>query len=39
MEYNDEEENDDNYPMCRWISCCKNTGYHATDPKDSNAGG
>jgi hypothetical protein len=24
---------------CRWISCCKNTGYHATDPKDSNAGG
>jgi hypothetical protein len=18
---------------CRWISCCKNTGYHATDPK------
>jgi hypothetical protein len=24
---------------CRWISCRKNTGYHATDPKDSNAGG
>jgi hypothetical protein len=24
---------------CRWISCHKNTGYHATDPKDSNAGG
>jgi hypothetical protein len=19
--------------LCRWISCCKNTGYHATDPK------
>jgi hypothetical protein len=19
--------------MCRWISCRKNTGYHATDPK------
>jgi hypothetical protein len=18
---------------CRWISCCKNTGYHTTDPK------
>jgi hypothetical protein len=18
---------------CRWISCCKNMGYHATDPK------
>jgi hypothetical protein len=18
---------------CRWISCCKNTGYHAMDPK------
>jgi hypothetical protein len=26
-------------PFCRWISCRKNTGYHATDPKDSNAGG
>jgi hypothetical protein len=25
--------------LCRWISCRKNTGYHATDPKDSNAGG
>jgi hypothetical protein len=24
---------------CRWISCRKNMGYHATDPKDSNAGG
>jgi hypothetical protein len=24
---------------CRWISCRKNTGYHAMDPKDSNAGG
>jgi hypothetical protein len=24
---------------CRWISCRKNTGYDATDPKDSNAGG
>jgi hypothetical protein len=23
---------------CRWISCRKNTGNHATDPKDSNAG-
>jgi hypothetical protein len=20
-------------PQCRWISCHKNTGYHATDPK------
>jgi hypothetical protein len=20
-------------PFCRWISCRKNTGYHATDPK------
>jgi hypothetical protein len=24
---------------CRWISRRKNTGYHVTDPKDSNAGG
>jgi hypothetical protein len=24
---------------CRWILCRKNTGYHATDPEDSNAGG
>jgi hypothetical protein len=24
---------------CRWISCRKNTGYHAMDPKDSNVGG
>jgi hypothetical protein len=24
---------------CRWISCRKNTGYHATNPEDSNAGG
>jgi hypothetical protein len=24
---------------CRWILCRKNTGYHATNPKDSNAGG
>jgi hypothetical protein len=21
------------YNLCRWILCCKNTGYHATDPK------
>jgi hypothetical protein len=27
------------HAKCRWISCRKNTGYHATDPKDSNAGG
>jgi hypothetical protein len=27
------------FTPCRWISCRKNTGYHATDPKDSNAGG
>jgi hypothetical protein len=19
--------------ICRWILCCKNKGYHATDPK------
>jgi hypothetical protein len=24
---------------CWWISCKKNTGYHAKDPTDSNAGG
>jgi hypothetical protein len=24
---------------CRWISCRKNKGYHATDPRDLNAGG
>jgi hypothetical protein len=24
--------------MCRWISCRKNTGYHAKDLTDSNAG-
>jgi hypothetical protein len=24
---------------CRWISCRKNTGYHAKDQKDSNIGG
>jgi hypothetical protein len=23
--------------VCRWILCHKNTGYHAKDPKDSNA--
>jgi hypothetical protein len=23
---------------CRWISCCKNTGYHATDPKIQTQG-
>jgi hypothetical protein len=21
------------FDFCRWISCRKNTGYHATDPK------
>jgi hypothetical protein len=21
------------HAKCRWISCCKNTGYHMTDPK------
>jgi hypothetical protein len=21
------------HAICRWISCRKNTGYHATDPK------
>jgi hypothetical protein len=24
---------------CQWISCRKNTGYHAMDPRGSNAGG
>jgi hypothetical protein len=27
------------HAKCRWISCRKNTGYYAKDPKDSNAGG
>jgi hypothetical protein len=33
----DDEELEDDF--CRWVSCRKNTGYHAEDPKDSNARG